>query len=113
MNDLAATSRIAAADLRRAERAINRAARDTAQFLLTALDATETHGLSPAHAQPTVRATVGALVALVDGQQQLAIRAHARAERAGRGLGLDVTDWGEGAPKPTIGAGDEAVRYDW
>lgn len=113
MSDLSATSRIAATDLRRAERSINRAARDTAQFLLTALDATESHGLSPSYAQPTVRATVGALSALVEGQEQLAIRAHARAEQAGRRLGLEVTDWGEGAPKPAIGTEDEAVRQNW
>ena len=58
MNDLASSSRVVATDLRRAERSINLAARDTAQFLLTTLDVTETHELSPAIAHRTVKATI-------------------------------------------------------
>lgn len=102
MNDLASSSRVVATDLRRAERSINMAARDTAQFLLTTLDVTETHRLSPAIAHRTVKATVSALAALVEGQEQMAMRAHISAEKAGVGLGLTVTNWGEGAPKPAI-----------
>lgn len=53
MNDLSTSSRIAAGDLRRAERSIARATRDTAQFLVTAIDITEAHELSPTFAQAT------------------------------------------------------------
>ena len=102
MNDLASSSRVVATDLRRAERSINAAARDTAQFLLTTLDVTETHRLSPAIAHRTVKATVSALSALVESQEQMAVRAHASAEKAGTGLGLTVTSWGVGDPKPPI-----------
>lgn len=107
MNDeLAKTSRVVADELRRAECSINSATRDTAQFLLTTLDVTETRGLSPSVAHRTVKATIEALNALVESQRQLAIRAHIGAEQAGKSLGLTVTDWGEGAPKPAIGAED-------
>ena len=100
MNNLSTSSRVAATDLRRAERSINTAARDTAQFLVTTLDITETHQLSPAIAQRTVKATIDALAALVDGQHQLAVRGHFSLEKAAKSLGLTVTDWGEGLPKP-------------
>ncbi len=106
--NLSKSSRLVADELRRAECSINAAARDTAQFLLTTLDVTQTRGLSPSVAHRTVRATVDALRALVEGQQHLAVRAHASAEKAGAGLGLTVVDWGEGAPKP--GIADEAIR---
>lgn len=103
--NLSRTSHVVADELRRAESSINLAARDTAQFLLTTLDVTQTRGLSPAIAHPTVRATVNALNALVDSQHQLAIRAHTSAEKAGEGLGLTVVDWGAGAPKPPMQGG--------
>lgn len=101
MQSLSNTSRVIADELRKAERSINLAARDTAQFLLTTLDATEAHRLSPAMAQRTVKATVAALASLVDGQDHMAMRAHLAAERVGRQLGLTETNWGEGTPKPT------------
>jgi pantothenate kinase len=107
--DLSKTSRLVADELRRAECSVNIATRDTAQFLLTTLEVTQTRGLSPAIAHRTVRATVDALNALVDSQHQLAVRAHANAERAGAGLGLTVVDWGEGAPKPAITGEDLPV----
>ena len=109
MNNLSTASRVAATDLRRAERSISAATRDTAQFLVTTLDIADTHQLSPAFAQKTVKATVDALTALVEGQQQLATRAHHNLERAGTSLGLTVTDWGEGLPKPSIGLDGNAV----
>ncbi|WP_010188974.1 hypothetical protein [Sphingomonas sp. PAMC 26605] len=102
MNDLASSSRVVATDLRRAERSINMAARDTAQFLLTTLDVTETHKLSPAIVHRTVKATVSALAALVESQEQMALRAHLSIEKVGVGLGLTETDWGESLPKPAI-----------
>ncbi len=104
MQGLENTSRIVADELRKAERSINLAARDTAQFLLTTLDATEAHRLSPAMAQRTVKATVAALAALVEGQDQIAMRAHPFTEKVGRQLGLTETSWGEGAPKPAMTA---------
>lgn len=100
MQALENTSRIVADELRKAERSINLAARDTAQFLLTTLDATEAHRVSPAMAQRTVKATVAALAALVESQEQMAMRAHPATERAGRQLGLTETAWGENLPKP-------------
>ena len=105
MPDLSNTSQVVANDLRRAERSINAAARDTAQFLLTILDATETHKLSPAFAHRTVKATVDALAALVESQQQIAMRAHPSIEKVGLGLGLTETSWGGSAPKPAVSAG--------
>ncbi|WP_239025686.1 hypothetical protein [Sphingomonas paeninsulae] len=84
MHALTNTSRIIADELRKAERSINLAARDTAQFLLTTLDATEVHRLSPAMAHRTVKATVAALTAIVDGQDQMVMRAHLSIEKAGR-----------------------------
>ncbi|WP_017980766.1 hypothetical protein [Sphingomonas melonis] len=88
MNALTNTSRIIADELRKAERSINLAARDTAQFLLTTLDATDAHRLSPAMAQRTVKATVAALAALVEGQDQMALRAHLSIEKAGLSIGV-------------------------
>ena len=110
MNNLASSSRVVATDLRRAERSINMAARDTAQFLLTTLDVTETHKLSPAIAHRTVKATVSALTALVEGQEQMALRAHVSIEKAGTDLGLTVTSWGEGYPKPGVAHEEEGQR---
>ena len=107
--NLSMTSRLIAGELRRAECSVNIATRDTAQFLLTTLEATQARGLSPAIAHRTVRATVDALNALVDSQHQLAVRAHASAEKAGTDLGLTVVDWGEGAPKPAISGEDAHV----
>lgn len=101
MHALSNTSRVVADELRQAERSINLAARDTAQFLLTTLDATEAHRLSPAMAHPTVRATVAALASLVEGQSHMTARAHRLTERLGRQLGLTETSWGEGTPKPS------------
>ena len=109
MKDLAKTSRIIAAELRQAERSINLAARDAAQFLLTTLDATEAHKLSPAISHRTVRATIGALTALAESQSQMAIRAHTSAEAAGHDLGLDVVAWGAGAPKASTGMLEESM----
>jgi hypothetical protein len=113
MKDLVTTSRVAATDLRLAERSINRATRDTAQFLMTALDATETHELSPAFAHRTVKATIGALASLALGQEQLAIHAHRHAEKAGRQVGLTASNWGEGVPKPSIESEQEVERQNW
>ncbi len=96
------TSRVVADDLRKAERSINIATRDTAQFLLTTLDATEALRLSPSMTQRTVKATVAALEALVGGQEQLAMRAHPSIEKVGLQLGLSETNWGEGTPKPSV-----------
>ena len=104
MLDLSNTSQIIAAELRKAEQSINLAARDTAQFLLTTLEATEVHRLSPAMAHRTVKATVAALGALVEGQDQMAMRAHLSIEKVGRQLGLTETSWGEPTPKPAMGA---------
>lgn len=109
MKDLAKTSRLIAAELRQAERSINLAARDAAQFLLTTLDATEAHELSPAMSHRTVKATIGALAALAEGQCQMAIRAHTSVEKVGHELGLDVADWGGGAPKPSTAMLEEIM----
>lgn len=109
MQGLSNTSQVIAAELRKAERSINLAARDTAQFLLTTLDATEAHRLSPAMSQRTVKATVAALASLVDGQEQMAMRAHVSIERVGRQLGLTETSWGEPTPKPAMEQPDEAT----
>lgn len=104
MNELATSSRLAANDLRRAEHSIVKATRDTAQFLVTALDISEAQSLSPGLGHPTVRATVSALTALVESQNQLGVRAHLHIEKAGTALGPTVTDWGAGDPKvpPTL-----------
>ena len=104
MSNLSNASRLVATDLRRAERSINLATRDTAQFLLTTLEVTESEQLSPAIAHPTVRATVDALTALVNSQRHMALRAHVTAERAGVQLGLTITNWGVGYPKPPSAA---------
>ena len=102
MQGLSNTSRVIADELRKAERSINLAARDTAQFLLTTLDATEAHRLSPAMTQRTVKAVVAALTSLVEGQDHMAMRAHLAAEKVGRQLGLTETSWGEPTPKPAM-----------
>lgn len=94
------TALTVADELRRAERSISIATRDTAQFLVTALDASEAHGLSAAMSHQTVKATIGALSALVEGQGQMAMRAHPATERVARQLGLEETDWGGSLPKP-------------
>jgi hypothetical protein len=107
MHGLSNTSRIIADELRKAERSINLAARDTAQFLLTTLDATEVHQVSPAMTQRTVKAAVAALGALIEGQDQMAIRAHVSIEKAGRQLGLSETSWGENLPKPAMASAEE------
>lgn len=100
MQTLAEISLVVADDLRRAEKSINLATRDTAQFLVTTLDAASAHGLSAAMAHGVVKATVSALSALAEGQGQMAMRAHVAVEKAGRQLGLTETNWGAGAPKP-------------
>ena len=107
MQALSNTSRVVASELRKAEQSINLAARDTAQFLVTTLEATEAHRLSPAMAHRTVKATVAALAALVEGQDQMAMRAHLLVEKVGRQLGLDETSWGENLPKPAMASIDE------
>lgn len=109
MQGLSNTSRVIAAELRKAERSINLAARDTAQFLLTTLDATEAHRLSPAMAQRTVKATVSALSSLIDSQDQMALRAHVAIEKVGRQLGLTETSWGEPTPKPAMAQLEEVT----
>ncbi len=109
MHGLSNTSQIIADELRNAERSINLAARDTAQFLLTTLDATEIHGVSPAMAHRTVKSTVAALTCLVDGQDQMAVRAHLSIEKVGRQLGLTETSWGEPTPKPAMDALSEGA----
>lgn len=111
MHALENTSRIVADELRKAERSINLAARDTTQLLLTMFDATETHQISPAFAQRSVKATVAALAALVEGQDQMAMRAHPLTEKVGRRLGLTETSWGEGAPKPAM-VSSEAAEHE-
>lgn len=105
------TSRVVADDLRKAERSINIATRDTAQFLLTTLDATEMLRLSPAMTQRTVKATVAALAALVEGQEQMAMRAHPSIQKVGLQLGLSETSWGEPNEKPGSAVlGDDLLR---
>jgi len=108
MNDLGTTSRLVAADLRKAEGSINNAIRDTAQFLISTLDVTETYKLPASVAQRTVKSTIASLTALAEGQEQMAMRAHVSIERAGRRLGLDETSWGESVPKPGIEADEPA-----
>ncbi len=100
MPDLNETGRLIADELRRAEHSINVATRDTAQFLVSTLDAGAAHGLSAAMTHGTVKATISALAALTESQGQMAMRAHLAAEKAGRALGLDETCWGELLPKP-------------
>lgn len=110
MNSLSASSRVVANDLRRAERSINLAARDTAQFLVTTLDANTAHRLSPTITHTTVKATIGALTALVDSQHHLAFRAHPSLEKTATSLGLTVVDWGVGDPKAVAEVQDEPTR---
>lgn len=102
MQNLSDTSLIVAEELRRAEHSINIATRDTAQFLVTTLDASAVQGLSAAMMFGTVKATVNALASLVESQNQMAMRAHLAIEKVGRQLGLDETNWGEGTPKPML-----------
>ncbi|MBB3588530.1 hypothetical protein FHY04_003418 [Sphingomonas sp. BK481] len=75
--------------------------------MLTTLEATEAHSLSAAMTQRTVKATVAALSALVDGQDQMAMRAHLFVEKVGRQLGLTETSWGENLPKPSSASLEE------
>lgn len=103
MPHLSETGRVIADELRRAEHSINIATRDTAQFLVSTLDAGVAHGLSAAMTHGTVKATIGALAALTESQGQMAMRAHLAIEKVGRNLGLDETSWGEGLPKPNAG----------
>nr|WP_211090951.1 hypothetical protein [Sphingomonas sp. S2M10] len=101
VHNLPTTSLAVADDLRRAERSINTATRDIAQFLLSTLEAADAHGLSGAMSHGTVKATVASLAAQVDSQAQLAMRAHQSIERVARSLGLDESSWGGSAPKPS------------
>ena len=101
---------VIADELRKAKRSINLAARDTAQFLLTTLDATEFHRFAPAMTQRTVKATVAALAYLIEGQDQTAMRAQLSIEKGGRQLGSTETSWGESAPKPAMGILSEIDR---
>lgn len=101
MLELSETSLVIANDLRRAERSISIATRDTAQLIVSAIDAANAHDLSPAMAHSTVKATLTALSKLVESQGQVAFRAHMAAEKVGRQLGLTETSWGELLPKPT------------
>ncbi len=100
MRSLPDASLIVADELRRAERSINAATRDTAQFLATSLEVAAAHGLSPAMSHSFVKATIGALSSLADSQGQMAMRAHPLIEKIGLQLGLTETNWGGGAPKP-------------
>ncbi len=107
MKGLPESSKVIADDLRRTERSINLAMRDAAQLLLNTLDATELHNVSPSMALRTVKATIGALEALAESQQQICVRAHLSAEKVGLKLGLTETSWGEGAPKPPMADREE------
>lgn len=102
MEKLANISLTVVGDLRRAERSINIAARDAAQFLVTAIDAAEAQGLSAAMSHSTVKAAANSLNLLVESQGQMAMRAHPAVERIGRHLGLTEADWGGGAPKEPL-----------
>lgn len=102
MQNLSTASLAVADDLRRAERSINLATRDTAQFLVSTLEAASAHGVSAAMTHSTIKATVATLTALAESQTQLAMRAHVALERAGRQLGLDEISWGGGAQKPSL-----------
>lgn len=110
MTGLPETSRVIADDLRRTERSINLAMRDTAQLLLNTLDATEIHGVSPSMALRTVKATIGALASLAESQQQISVRAHLSAEKVGTQLGVAETSWGENLPKPSNADREELDR---
>ena len=57
--------------------------------------------------QLTVKATVAAPAALVEGQDQMAMRAHLYVEKVGRQLGLTETSWGENLPKPAFASIEE------
>lgn len=101
MVSLTETSKVIAADLRRAELSISQATRDTAQLIISTVEATMAHGISPAMTHMTVKASVNALSSLVDSQAHVALRAHTSIEKIGRRLGMDETSWGELLPKPT------------
>lgn len=107
MNSLSQSGKVIADDLRRVERSINLAMKDAAQLLLNTLDATEAHGVSPSMSLRTVKATIGALEALAESQQQICVRAHLSAEKVGLKLGLTETSWGEPTPKPSIAEREE------
>lgn len=104
MQNLPTISLAVADDLRRAERSINTATRDTAQFLVSTIEAANACELSGAMSYGTVKATVASLASLVESQAHLAMRAHPAIERAARQLGLDETNWGGGADKPPMPA---------
>ncbi len=101
MINLTETSNVIAADLRRAELSISQATRDTAQLIISTVEATIAHGISPAMTHTTVKASLNALNSLVESQAHVALRAHSAAEKVGRRLGMDETSWGELLPKPT------------
>ncbi len=107
MQSLSNTSRIVADELRRAKRSINLGTRDTAQTLLTTLGATKAHSLYPAITEPTVKSTVVALSVLVDGQDQMAMRARLFVEKVCRQLRLTGTSCGGGLPEPSSAATNE------
>lgn len=109
MPHLIETGRVVADELRRAEYSINIATRDTAQFLVSTLDAGAAHGLSAAMTHNAVKATISALAALSESQGQMAMRAHLAIEKVGRNIGLDETCWGEGLPKPSSQTAQEPV----
>jgi hypothetical protein len=102
MNSLSQSGKVIADDFRRVERSINLAMKDAAQLLLNTLDATDIHGVSPSMSLRTVKATIGALEALAESQQQICVRAHLSAEKVGLKLGLSETSWGENLPKPAM-----------
>lgn len=109
---LSNTALTIADELRRAEHSINVATRDVAQILVTTIDATHAHGLSAAMTHRAVKATIGALNALAEGQNQLAMNAHPQMERVGRRLGLSETSWGESLPKPSNAIHEIADKAD-
>lgn len=81
VHNLPTTSLAVADDLRRAERSINTATRDIAQFLLSTLEAADAHGLSGAMSHGTVKATVASLAAR-GGQSGAACDARPSVDRA-------------------------------
>ncbi len=109
MNHMANSSLAIADDLKRAERSINIATRDVAQFIITTIDAADGQALSAAMSHSTVKAAANSIKLLVESQNQMAMRAHVAIERLGRRLGLDETNWGGSAPKPKPSPVDYAV----
>ncbi len=109
MQNLSETSLIVADELRRAERSIDVATRDTAQFLVTTLDAAAAHNLPAVLVHGAVKRTIAALTALVDGQGKMVLGAHPAAEKVARHLGLTETSWGELVPKPNATVDEPAA----